>query len=45
MVVSCRAYRCSNRLGDRPGLGFYHLPMEDAERKRKWIIAIRRKSW
>ena len=43
--MSCCAYRCSNRFGDRPGLGLYRLPMEDAERKHKWILAIRRKSW
>ena len=36
---------CSNHFRDHPSLGFYRLPMEDAERKRKWILAIRRKPW
>lgn len=43
MVCSCSAYGCKNR---RPinGVSFYRFPA-DAERRRKWVIALRRENW
>ena len=45
MVVSCCAHGCRNRYGERPGLGFFRFPMQHGERKKRWILAVRRKSW
>ena len=45
MVVSCCAYGCRNRHGERPGLGFFRFPTLPSERRKKWILAVRRKDW
>ena len=41
----CCAHGCRNRYGERPGLGFFRFPMQHGERKKRWILAVRRKSW
>ena len=34
MVISCSAIDCSNRYGEKPGLGFFRFPCLPA--KRTW---------
>eukprot|EP00731_Ephydatia_muelleri_P023724 Em0015g1307a len=36
MVVSCCAFGCKNRHGERTGLGFYRFPITDRARRLKW---------
>ena len=43
MVASCCVVGYSNRHGEWPGLGFFHFPSVPEERRKIWIIAVRRK--
>ena len=45
MVVSCCAFGCKNRHGERTGLGFYRFPITDRARRLKWIKALKRQNW
>ena len=46
MVVSCCAYgSCTNRFGEKKGLGFFRFPLKPMERRSRWIQAVRRKNW
>ena len=45
MVVSCCAFGCTNRHGQREGLRFFRFPSKPVERRQKWIIAVKRKNW
>ncbi|XP_060788951.1 E3 ubiquitin-protein ligase TRIM21-like [Neoarius graeffei] len=44
MVISCSAFGCTNRQGQKEGLLFYRVPA-DAERRAKWVSAVRRENW
>ena len=45
MVVSCCAFGCSNRYGQKKGLGFYRFPTLLQDRRQKWIQAVKRENW
>ena len=45
MVVSCCAVGCRNRYGERPGLGFFRFPLVPDERRKRWVIAVKRDRW
>ena len=45
MVVSCCAYGCRNRHGEKPGLGFFRFPTQPNERRKRWMQAVRRRDW
>ena len=40
--MSCCAYGCNNRFGERQGLGFYKLPAVPEARRKEWIRAVKR---
>ena len=43
--ISCCAYGCVNRHGNRKGLGFFRFPVLPEGRRRQWIAAVKRKDW
>ncbi len=45
MVVSCCAFECRNRFVERPGLGFFRFPAVPIEKRKTWIVAVKRKGW
>jgi len=45
MVQSCCAYGCFNRSGQSKGLKFYSFPKRRAERRKRWIAAVKRDNW
>lgn len=44
MVISCSAFGCSNRQGQKEGLSFYRF-LANVERRLKWIAAVKRENW
>ena len=30
---------------EKPGLGFFRFPTQPIERRKRWIIAVKRKDW
>ena len=45
MVLNCCAFGCTNRGGQRLGLGFHWFPFKNEGRLRRWIQAVRREDW
>jgi len=52
MPTSCVAYNCRSRWTKTPGtvkisnvVSFHRFPLRNKELLKKWIIAVRRKSW
>ena len=42
MVVSCCAYDCNNRFGERQGLGFYRFLAVPRAKRKEWMRAVKR---
>ena len=45
MVGTCCAFRCVNRVGNRPGRRFFRFPVFPESRRQKWIQAVKRVHW
>ena len=49
MVKSCCAYGCTNRAVSKgeseDAVSFYRFPKGPEERRRRWILAVKRENW
>ncbi len=44
-VCNCCVVGCTNHVGKKNGLSFFHFPLSDKDRCKKWEAAVRRHNW